>query len=246
MIQMTLAHVHSEFIQVHFPFSNCSELIFPERSLTEMAHWSPSSCFVVIFRSRRADMRSLPHRIIDNEFFPWSHLNSLLVCTFIYHDHRVNEKQCCYELQMINAHFRLIYSGTKLGAGAICLWFDFHDTHCWCHRGDTKAFCVIVIIINSATQNHKEAEYHCYHGWMYKSQRPNLVFFHRGDFTLHKSSITVCFPHGATVALSLHENINPSSFRPNQFYAAASHLIPAPSTTGKRGVLMWLCSHGAL
>lgn len=58
-----------------------------------------------MFRSRRADMRILPHRIIDNEFFPWSHLKSLLVCTFINRDHPVNEKQSCYELQMINVRY---------------------------------------------------------------------------------------------------------------------------------------------
>lgn len=210
-----------------------------------MPHWSSGSCFVVIFCRRRADMRTLPHRIIDNEFFPCSHLYSLLVCTFINHGHCVNEKQCCYELQIINAHFRFIFSGTKLGVGAICLWFDFHDTHCWCHRADTKAFCIIVIIINSATQNHEDAKRRCYHGWRYKSQRSNLAFFCRGDFTLHKSSITVRSPHGATVSLSLHGKINPSSFRPHQLYATAGHLIPTPSTTRKRGVLMWLCSHGA-
>lgn len=58
-----------------------------------------------MFHSRRADVMILPHRIIDNEFFPWSHLYSLLVCTFINRDHRVNEKQSCYELQMINVRY---------------------------------------------------------------------------------------------------------------------------------------------
>lgn len=165
-----------------------------------MPHWSSSSCFVVMFCSSRADMRTLPHRI-DNEFFPWSHLYSLLVCTIINRDHR--------------------------------------DTHCWWHRDDTKAFCVIVIIINSATEPQRG-----YHGWRYKSQRPILAYF---PWWLHPSQV-LCY--------CLLPSWSRCCFEPawkNQLFLLPSKTFlyscrsPNPSSFHNRegGLLMRLCSHGA-
>lgn len=70
----------------------------------------------------------------------------------------MNEKQSCYELQMINVRYVSDLSIVGQNSEPVPFVFDLITvTPTADGTVDTKAFCVIVIIIiNSATQNHKE------------------------------------------------------------------------------------------